>query len=342
MITTKNFTSPAGATVTVKYPTGTIFMRERNYLTVSCDADDYYLKKITFLGNTINFGRYKLQGSPMVLDVTPYYAKLYKSVVMSLVVENQNEADDTFTVFFTISKVDGYCPYKEIVASVCNETSLAVITPPNRMIKGTESVRSLFVAKRSVNTPTIKYGWALNGGNFDGSQMLMKSVAIDTTFTAEYASMAVNATTQQKKIINTIKRVVEKRDTTRDIVYVTWKTPWGFDVSHVFYLDTFGTDKADAKEVESLCFYEERSKHVIKGSFYLDNIRNPYDLWYYQTLEKSERVTLILETWGTLADVYMPLSTNAYNGIRITGTNIQDAVVDGITKQTITFDFEML
>ena len=342
MITTKNFTSKAGATITVKYPTGMIFMRERNYLTVSCEADDYYLKSITLAGKTINFGRYYLMGNPITFDITPYYAKLYTSGTISIVVETNAGEDETLSVSFTITKIDGYSPYKEITASVCNETGLAVITPPNRMIKGTDSVRSLFVAKRSVNTPTINYGWTLNGGNFDGSQMMMNGVVIDTTFTAEYASMAVNATTQQKTIINTIKRVVEQRDTTRDIVYVSWKTPWGFDVSHVFYLDTFGTDKEDAKEVESLCFYEERSKHVIKGSFYLDNIRNPYDLWYYQTLAKSERVTLMLDTWGTLANIYMPLSTNKYNGIRITGTNIQDAVVDGVTQQTITFDFEML
>ena len=342
MITTTNLTSSVGDVITVKYPTGTIFMRERNYLTVSCEADDYYLKSITLAGKTINFGRYYLMGNPITLDVTPYYAKLYGNGTLSLVVETNAGEDETLSVSFTIDKVDGYSPYKEITASVCNETGLAIITPPNRMIKGTESVRSLFVAKRKTNTATNLYGWALNGGAFDGSQMLMKSVAIDTTFTAEYASMAVNATTQQKTIINTIKRVVEQRDTTRDIVYVSWKTPWGFDVSHVFYLDTFGTDKADEKEVESLCLYEERSKHVIKGSFYLDNIRHPYDLWYYQTLAKSERVTLILDTWGTLAGIYMPLSTNEYNGVRITGSNVQDAVVAGVTQQTITFDFEML
>lgn len=340
MIKTTNFTSSVGAKVTVKYPTGTIFMRERNYLTVSCEADDYYLKKITLAGKTINFGRYKLIGNPITLDVTPYYAKLYTSGTISLVVENQNEVDETFAVSFTIDKVDGYSPYKEITASVCNETGLAVITPPNRMIKGTESVRSLFVAKRATNTSTNVYVWSLNGGNFDGSQMLMKSVAIDTTFKAEYIS--TDATSTAKNVLNTITRAAEARDITRDIVYVTWKTPWGFDVSHVFYLDTFGTDKTDAKEVDSLYFYEERSKHVVKGSFYLDNIRSPYDLWYYQTLANSERVTITIDTWGTLANVYMPLSTNKYNGVRITGTNVQDAVVDGITQSTITFDFEML
>ena len=342
MITTTNFTSQTGATVTVKYPTGTIFMRERNNLTISCAEDEHFLKSITLAGKTINLGRYYLMDNPITIDVTQYYAKIYKSGTISIVVyNNQNNADETFTVSISITKIDGYSPYKEITAIVCNETGLAVITPPNRMIKGTASVRSLFVAKRSVNTPTINYGWALNGGNFDGSQMMMKSVVIDTTFTAEYARMAVNATTQQKTIINTINRVVEQRDTTRDIVYVSWKTPWGFDVSHVFYLDTFGTDKEYAKEVESLYFYEERSKHVIKGSFYLDNIREPYDLWYYQTLAKSERVTITLDTWRALANVYMPLGTNEYNGIRITGTNIQDAVADGVSQRVITFKFEL-
>ena len=340
MITTTNFTSSIGGVITVKYPTGTIFMRERNYLTVSCDADDYYLKSITLAGKTINFGRYLLQNNPITIDVTSYYEKLYTSGTLSLVVENSNEKDETFSVSFTISKVDGYSPYKEITASVCNETSLAVITPPNRMIKGADSVRSLFVAKRLSNTSTNNYVWSLNEGSFDGSQILMKSVAIDTTFKAEY--IATNTIGTQRNVLSTITRAVEERDTSRNIVYVTWRTPWGFDVSHVFYLDTFGTDKEDAKEVESLYLYEEHSKHVVKGSFYLDNIMEPYDLWYYQTLAKSELVTMTFDIWRTLANVYMPLGTNKYNGIRITGTNIQDAVADGVTQQTITFDFEML
>lgn len=340
MITTKNFTSSAGATVTVKYPTGKIFMRERNYLTVSCDADDYYLKSITLAGKTINFGRYLLQNNPITFDVTPYYAKLYASGTLSLVVENSNERDDTFSVSFTIDKVEGHSPYKEITVSVCNETSLAVITPPNRMIKGADSVRSLFVAKRATNTSKNVYVWSINEGSFDGSQILMKSVAIDTTFKAEY--IATNTIGTARNVLSTITRAVEARDTSRNIVYVTWKTPWGFDVSHVFYLDTFGTNKEDAKEVESLYLYEENSRHVVKGSFYLDSIREPYDLWYYQTLANSELVTMTLDTWRTLANVYMPLGTNEYNGIRITGTNIRDAVVDGVTQRTITFDFEML
>ena len=149
MITTKDFTSQAGAPVTVKYPTGQIFMRERNYLTVSCEADDYYLKRITLAGKTINFGRYKLQGAPMTLDVTQYYAKLYKSGTLSLVVENQNEVNETFTVSFTIDKVDGYSPFLEFVPERCGDAPYARIVPPNRMLwDGKKSTTSMLAAVR--------------------------------------------------------------------------------------------------------------------------------------------------------------------------------------------------
>ena len=149
MITTKNFTSQVGETITVKYPTGTIFMRERNYLTVSCEADDYYLKRITLADKTINFGRYYLQGSPMTLDVTPYYAKLYTSGTLSLVVENKNGVDETFSVSFTISNVDGYSPFLEFVPERCADAPYARIVPPNRMLwDGKKRTTSMLAAVR--------------------------------------------------------------------------------------------------------------------------------------------------------------------------------------------------
>ena len=149
MITTTNLTAAYGVTVTVKYPTGTIFMRERNYLTVSCEADDYYLKKIVLAGKTINFGRYYLFDGPMTLDVTPYYAKLYGNGTISLVVENQDEVDETFSVSFTIDKVEGYSPFLEFVPERCGDASYARIVPPNRMLwDGKKKSTSLLAAVR--------------------------------------------------------------------------------------------------------------------------------------------------------------------------------------------------
>ena len=149
MITTKDFTAAYGVTITVKYPTGTIFMRERNYLTVSCKAEDYYLKRITLAGKTINFGRYELKGNSMTLDVTPYYAKIYASGTISIVVENQDEVDETFSVSFTIDKVGGYSPFLEFVPERCGDAPYARIVPPNRMIwDGKKSTTSMLAAVR--------------------------------------------------------------------------------------------------------------------------------------------------------------------------------------------------
>ena len=142
-------------------------------------------------------------------------------------------------------------------------------------------------------------------------------------------------------IIDSVVRIADLADTSRELVQVSWRTRWGIDVSHIFYLDTYAMDKDDVQEVESEYLYEEKSKHVIKGSFYLDNIKEPYDLWYYQTLANSELVTLTCDKWDSFVSVFIPNGTNEFNGVKITGCNIKDAVVDGVAQSTITFDFVM-
>ena len=331
MITTTNLTSQVGATITVKYPTGTIFMRERNYLTVSCEADDYYLKSITLAGKTINFGRYYLMGNPITLDVTPYYAKLYTSGTMSLVVENNNGDDETFSVSFTINKVEGYSPYKEIaIPEPCINNTYARITPPNRMLYTIEKgITSIFSAVRGAS----KAKWTINGNDYN-TDVVLKDFNIGADgFLAEFKFF--------DNVIYRIKRSVEKADGSRKYVFVRWKTPWGYYVEHIFYLNTFGADKDNTKEIESTLNYAERSDYVRKGSIYLDNIREPYDLFYYKTLETAEVVEIWTNKFNTSPTIYMPDGT-AYEAVKITGSNVQDAVVDGVTQQTITFDFEMI
>ena len=331
MITTKDFTSQVGATITVNYPTGTIFMRERNYLTVSCETDDYYLKKITLADKTINFGRYYLMGNPITLDVTQYYAKLYTSGTISLVVENQNEVDETFTVSFTIDKVEGYSPYKEIaIPEPCSNNTYARITPPSRMLYAIEKgITSIFAAVRGAATTK----WTINGTDYNTDVVLQDFNIGADGFLAEFKS--------DDYVAYRVKRSVEKADNSREYVFVRWKTPWGYYVEHIFYLNTFVADKDNTKEIESTLNYAELSDYVRKGSIYLDNIREPYDLFYYKTLETAE----VVEIWNNKFDyspnVYMPDGT-AYEAVKITGSNVQDAVVDGITQQTITFDFELL
>lgn len=534
MITTKNFTSPAGATITVKYQTGTIFMRERNYLTVSCEVDDYYLKRITLAGKTINFGRYKLEGNPITLDVTPYYAKLYGSGTISLIVENQNEVDDTFTVSFTIDKVDGYSPFLEFVPERCGDAPYARIVPPYRMLwDGKKNTTSMLAAVRdddyfsgyeyemegvpyetyrpsdawlttaqknahlgetyrntlpatgnlaqldrngnplwieqgglyigssyigktfeeqravsntfcrtktifvyykgmviggvpdnieftiilydkdkhyktqsaylsgSYTTPwdgfgfisfifrkkdktTItpydlvsisssaltnpdagksyrwayylgkfqwveltkeqiinnKFYWSINSKNYIGD-IVNNDFTFDKTFEAKLIrARNISPIYNEYSTVQSVNRVVSFADCGLPYVYIRWKTPWGVTVEHLFYLGTYSSDKAGAKELESVKYYEELSQHVRVGSFYLDGITHPYDLFYYKTLENSELVEMYFPSYAFKPSTYMP-NGDTYVAIKIKSSDVAEAVVDGVTKKTITFKFEL-
>ena len=536
MITTKDFTSQAGATVTVKYPTGAIFMRERNYLTVSCESDDYYLKKITLAGKTINFGRYYLFDNPITLDVTPYYAKLYSLVNISLVVENQNEVDETFTVSFTIDKVEGYSPFLEFVPERCGDAPYARIVPPYRMLwdgkKNTTSMlaavreddyfsgyeyemegvpyatyrpsdkwlttaqkqehlgetyrntlkasgnlsdldsngnplwiydvdmdigssnygktfeeqrlqssiyfystktifenyngltigenlheterRILFYDKnkrfalqydrtssqqtlnnastypyiaiffrkkdRGIITPsdlvgitssTLKnpeagksYRWVEKNGVFSWLELteeqiinnsfawyfgghryfddvINKAVTFSNSFEALYQRVyALSPTNKQYTTIQKVSRSVSLADSSMPYVYIRWKTPWGVTVEHLFYLGSYSSDKEDAKELESVNYYEELSKHVRVGSFYLDGITQPYDLFYYKTLENAELVEMYFSAYAFKPSTYMP-NGDDYVAIKIKGSDVAEAVVDGVAQRVITFKFEL-
>ena len=535
MITTKDFTSPAGANVTVKYPTGTIFMRERNYLTVSCEADDYYLKRITLAGKTINFGRYYLMDNPMTLDVTPYYAKLNTRGTLSLVLENNNGDDETFSVSFTIDKVDGYSPFLEFVPERCEDAPYARIVPPNRMLwDGKKNTTSMLSAVRDDDyfsgyeyemegVPYATYrpsnAWLTTaqknehlgetyrntlpatgnleeldsngnplwieqgdliagsgyGNTFEKQRLASSNVCRTKTIFTNYNGLTIGATTEgiqkivilydaNKKYVNNyiwlsnaqtlnnastypyisiifrkedgtaitpsdlvgitsstltnpeagksyrwveqngmfswleltaeqiinnsfawyfgghryfddvinktatfeksfealyqrvqavsptmrgyttiqkVSRSVSLSDSSMPYVYIRWKTPWGITVEHLFYLGSYTSDKADAKELESVNYYEELSNHVRVGSFYLDGITQPYDLFYYKTLENAELVEMYFPAYAFKPTTYMP-NGDTYVAIKIKSSDVADAVVDGVAQRVITFKFELL
>ena len=537
MIKTTNLTSSSGDVITVKYPTGTIFMRERNYLTVSCEADDYYLKKITLEGKTINFGRYYLMGNPITLDITPYYAKLYDNGTISLVVETTAGEDETFSVSFNITNSDGYSPFLEFVPERCGDAQYARIVPPNRMLwDGKKKTTSMLSAVRDddyfsgyeyemegvpyatyrpsdawlttaqknehlgetyrntlpatgnlaeldsngnplwieqgdlvvgsgygntfeeqrtnranfCRTKTIftnyngltigampngiqklvilydankqyvsnyswvsseqtlnnagnypyisiifrktdntaitpselvgitsgaltnpeagksyrwvienskykwveltaeqlindRFFWSINGKN-DASEVLLKPFEfgnkVDANLVFEKVLSPTGTPPSKSEVLQYVKRSVSLADGSMPYVYIRWRTPWGVTVEHLFYLGSYSSDKADAKELESVNYYEELSQHVRVGSFYLDGITQPYDLFYYKTLENAELVEMYFPSYAFKPNTYMP-NGDTYVAIKIKGSDVADAVVDGVTKKTITFKFEL-
>lgn len=316
------------------YPSSDVFLKERNYFVFEGVQDDTYIKTVKIGNKTLNFGRYALSvGSKFYLDVSAYYAKYLGRFNVVITYVNYREEVVTNTTAIKSNTYNCYDPYKELVQQMCGESLYVMITPPFRMLfiaKNNVKLSSLFVSKRDAN-----YYWNVNGVDCR-TDLIMQSVPITQ---AHFVAKQIRLS--DGYVANGIERIADLADTSREWVQVTWRTRWGVDLSHVFYLDTYATDKDDAQEVESEYLYEENSKHVIKGSFYLDNIKEPYDLWYYQTLAQSELVTFTYKRWLDVAGKYIPNGTNDFNGVKITGCNIKDAVVDGVAQSTITFDFEM-
>lgn len=313
--------------VVVEYPYGSIFLRERNYVKIYTEHDsNITLVGVTVAGKSIKFN-YDLS-KPITFDITPYYAKGATSIAISL---EYNDVTGTVTIPISITAFDCYSPFKEFaIPEPCVATQYARITPPNRMLwDGSKSVTSMFAAMRK----NAGYSWSINGTEYNVG-IVYTDVNIGTGgFLAEYKFAG--------SVVNTIKRSIELIDTTREYVYMRWKTPWGYSVEHLFYLDTFGADKDNEKELDSAPLnYSQRSDYVRKGSIYIDNIRDPYDLFYYKTLETAEVVEIWTPIFNVLPSFYMPDGT-AYEAVKITGSNIKDAVVDGVAQSTITFNFEL-
>lgn len=314
------------------YPSSDVFLKERNYFIFE-DIKQVYLTGIKIGNKTIDFGG-ELSIFPFYLDVSAYYAKYNGKFSVTIYFNSEAALGDSTTVTINANTYDCYDPYKELSPSYCKESSYVMISPPFRMLfidpnyYLKTNTQSLFVSKKGV------YNWEVNSVEYT-SNFIMISVPITQT------NFIANQKRQDGTIANKVERIADLADMSRDWVEVKWRTRWGLDVSHIFYLDTYATDKDDAQEVESDYLYEEYSKHVINGSFYLDNIKEPYDLWYYQTLKQSELVTLTYWKWKDYETRYMPNGTTSLNGVKITGCNIKDAVVDGVAQSTITFDFEM-
>ena len=190
-----------------------------------------------------------------------------------------------------------------------------------------------------------RFFWSINGKN-DASEVLNKqfefgkSIDANLVFQKDLSPLVPPNPTPKFEVLQSVKRSVSLADGSMPYVYIRWRTPWGVTVEHLFYLGSYSSDKADAKELEGLNYYEELSNHVRVGSFYLDGITQPYDLFYYKTLENSELVEMYFPSYAFKPATYMP-NGDDYVAIKVKSSDVAEAVVDGVTKKTITFKFEL-
>lgn len=179
------------------------------------------------------------------------------------------------------------------------------------------------------------------GGKRYFDDVINKTATFEKSFEALYQRVyALSPTNKQYTTIQSVSRSVSLADSSLPYVYIRWRMPWGVTVEHLFYLGSYSSDKAGAKELESANYYEELSNHVRVGSFYLDGITKPYDLFYYKTLENAELVEMYFPSYDFKPYAYMP-NGDTYVAINVKSSDVADAVVDGLTKRTITFKFEL-
>ena len=185
-----------------------------------------------------------------------------------------------------------------------------------------------------------KFYWSVNGKDYSGD-VVNNAFTFDNNFDARLIrSHNISPIYNEYLTVQSVKRAVSLADGSMPYVYIRWKTPWGVAVEHLFYLGTYSSDKADAKELESVNYYEELSQHVRVGSFYLDGITQPYDLFYYKTLENAELVEMYFPAYALKPSTYMPNGSD-YVAIKIKSSDVADAVVDGVAQRIITFKFEL-
>ena len=72
----------------------------------------------------------------------------------------------------------------------------------------------------------------------------------------------------------------------------------------------------------------------------MDGITQPYDLFYYKTLETADLVDMYFPSYASQPATYMP-NGDDYVAIKVKSSDVAEAVVDGVTKKTITFKFEL-
>ena len=188
-----------------------------------------------------------------------------------------------------------------------------------------------------------RFFWSINGQK-DANEVLYKQFdfgnKIDANLMFEKVLSPTGTPPSKFEVLQSVKRSVSLADGSMPYVYVRWRTPWGVTVEHLFYLGSYSSEKTDAKELESVNYYEELSQHVRVGSFYLDGIVQPYDLFYYKTLENAELVEMYFPSYAFKPATYMP-NGDDYVAIKVKSSDVAETVVEGVAQRVITFKFEL-
>lgn len=338
----------------VRMPKSDVFARDRAYMEVRAVQTG-----ATLVGYTVSIGTtaksssefaytLKSTGELLRIDMTDVIAAAYggttKTVQIEIAAKNNQgtlaRAGFADTITYTS---DGYSPLLDFIPKSAIKNTNVLLTPPTRMLYTNNITPSVaFLLNGVFPSGVATYGWRFNGE--DVTLPAVMSVHDFSTYMddmSQYTLQIIQDLRGVKKPVYTLTRRPQLADACSEQVLVSWRTPWGVEVEHLFYLGAYNGAKANAKQVDDpMGGYVSVSDIVRSGSFYIDAIAEEYDLWYYKSMMSADWVRVQTQLQGDLlALMPMPIYNSYYN-VRVTGCSVGDIIADGINSRVLQFEFE--
>lgn len=338
----------------VRMPKSDVFARDRAYMEVQAVQAG-----VTLVGYVVTIGTtakpssefaytFKRTGEVLRIDMTDVIAAAYsgttKAVQVAIAAKNNQgrlaRAGFVDTITYT---ADGYSPLLDFIPKSAIKNTNVLLTPPTRMLYTNSITPSVsFLLNGVFPSGVVTYSWRFNGEDVIlSSGMFVHDFSEDFDDVSQYTLQIIQDLRGIKKPVYTLTRRPQLADACREQVLVSWRTPWGVEVEHLFYLGAYNGAKANAQQVDDpMGGYVSVSDMVRSGSFYLDAITDEYDLWYYKSMMRADRVRVRTQLQGNFMEL-MPMPVyNSYYNVRVTGCSVGDIIADGINSKVLQFEFE--
>lgn len=337
----------------VRYPKYDIFARDRAYMELLAIQ-----ARCTLIGYEIQIGNvnkkinteyeFSKTGDVLQIDITDVLTAAYSIGTKEISIVIAARSNNNILAFANISSTitytaDGYSPLLDFAPCIAISNPNVLLTPPTRMLYTDTIMPSvLFLLDNTFQHTIATYGWSFCYADItfpDGMVLEDLSELMDDK--SSYVLQIMRTIRNITMPVYTLHRSLQLVDACREYVLVAWRTPWGAEVQHLFYLHSYNGSKTNTKQTDSpLGGYTSVSDMVRSGSFYIDAITEEYDLWYYKSMMRADSVLLQTQTQKDIMSLMPMPAFNSYYNVRITGCSVGDIIADGVNSKVLQFEFE--
>lgn len=338
----------------VRLPKMDVFARDRAYMEVQATQAGATLVSYSItIGTTIKSSsefayKFKETGEVLRIDMTDIIASAYSGTTktVQVAIEAMDNRGIPVKAGFSDSMTytaGGYSPLLDFFPRSAIKSKNVLLTPPTRMLYTASITPSVtFLLNNRFGTPYLS--WQFSGEDVELPTGLVFndfSPTIEDMSQYVLEIMRTMPGSMLKIPVYTLTRNPQLADECREQVLVSWRTPWGVEVEHLFYLGAYNGAKANAKQVDDpMGGYMSVSDMIRSGSFYLDAVTDEYDLWYYKSMMRADWVRVRTQAQGYLMELLSMPQYSSYYNVRVTACSVRDIIADGINSKVLQFDFE--